>query len=521
MLFLCIALVLAVFSSCSGTASPGGSSSEDDAASSSSADNGVIEYAPPTLLYTPDQSLNPMECTDRYNSVLNELMYESLFTLDENFSPVPVLAEEYTTEDGITHQITIKSGVYFHNGTELTANDAAYSISQAMSSEKYSSRLGDIVSCEPTDAYTITIVLSKPNYMIYSLLDVPIIKNLSVEDEIPSGTGPYTYSGGTSPSMAAFAEYRDADSLPADEIILMAADSADIVSEFTSGRLSLIPSDPTGVGALEVRVDHETRYYDTTVLHYIGFNVQSDNVLLSTAEFRRAVSYAVDRAQMTDDVFDGYAVATASGIHPSVSFYDSSADEGAVYSLQSLSSILNSLGFEDSDGNTWLEYNLEEVSLRFIINSDNSRKVDAARSIVNTLRGVGVNITLSVLPWSEYLDALQTGDFDLYYAESQLTADFDMSEILLSGGALNYGGIDDGNYSELIDAYLAASTDESRSDAFTTLAQYLQSDASIIPLVFEKHSLITQRGMISGLSPTQSNVLRGFIGSTINQTYGG
>ena len=321
--------------------------------------------------------------------------------------------------------------------------------------------------------------------------------------------------------MAAFAEYRDADSLPADEIILMAADSADIVSEFTSGRLSLIPSDPTGVGALEVRVDHETRYYDTTVLHYIGFNVQSDNALLSTAEFRRAVSYAVDRAQMTNDVFDGYAVATASGTHPSVSFYDSSADEGAVYSLQSLSSILNSLGFEDSDGNTWLEYNLEEVSLRFIINSDNSRKVDAARSIVNTLRGVGVNITLSVLPWSEYLDALQTGDFDLYYAESQLTADFDMSEILLSGGALNYGGIDDGNYSELIDAYLAASTDESRSDAFTTLAQYLQSDASIIPLVFEKHSLITQRGMISGLSPTQSNVLRGFIGSTINQTYGG
>lgn len=517
-IFLCAVLLLTVCSACSGETVPESSlsSESNEVSSTSPSDTAEIEYAPFTLLYTLDKPLNPLVCTDIYNEVLGSLMYESLFALDSNFSPIPILAEEYTTEDGITYQFTIKSGVYFHDGTELTANDVAYSIRQASYSTKYSSRLADFYSCNPTGSYTFTLVLEKANYMLPSLLDIPIIKNLSLDSAVPAGTGPYIYESGDSPRLIAFNKHRDAGSLPVSEILLKAASADSIVAEFTAGQLSLVPTDPTGTDTLEIRADHEARYYDTTALQYIGFNQHSDKSLLSNPDFRRAVSYAVDRKQIVNTIFEGYAVSAPFGIHPSLSFYDSDLEKDSVYSLQSLSSILNSMNFEDSDGNNWLEYNSEEVVLKLIVNSDNSRKVDSARSIVNTLRNVGINITLSVLPWNDYIYALKEGNFDLYYAESQLTADFDLSEILTAGGSINYCGVENTEYSKLIDAYLSSSSDDERSAAFKELAQYIQNDASIIPILFKKHSVLSQRDMIFGLKPTQSSIVAGFVDCKIN-----
>ena len=67
-------------------------------------------------------------------------MYEGLFALkDKSLSPQPVLCETWETSDGIHYTITLKEGVTFHNGSALTAQDAAYSINEARSSSKYSS----------------------------------------------------------------------------------------------------------------------------------------------------------------------------------------------------------------------------------------------------------------------------------------------------------------------------------------------------------------------------------------------
>jgi len=44
-------------------------------------------------------------------------VYESLFTYDANFAPVPMLAESYTlTPDGRRYTIPLRKGVRFHTG---------------------------------------------------------------------------------------------------------------------------------------------------------------------------------------------------------------------------------------------------------------------------------------------------------------------------------------------------------------------------------------------------------------------
>ena len=56
-------------------------------------------------------------------------IFETLYTYDKQYLPVPHLAEGHTVADGgRRYTITLRKGVKFHNGKELTAADAVASI---------------------------------------------------------------------------------------------------------------------------------------------------------------------------------------------------------------------------------------------------------------------------------------------------------------------------------------------------------------------------------------------------------
>ena len=72
--------------------------------------------------------LNPYYTDSSYNVELIPLMYESLFAVNEDFSYENVLCETFSTEDGKVYRFDVKKGVKFHDGSELTAADVAYSL---------------------------------------------------------------------------------------------------------------------------------------------------------------------------------------------------------------------------------------------------------------------------------------------------------------------------------------------------------------------------------------------------------
>src|SRR5438552_4769395 len=58
-------------------------------------------------------------------------IYETLYTYDRNFVPIPLLAEGHTVSDGgRRYTITLRKGVRFHNGKEMTAADVVPSLTR-------------------------------------------------------------------------------------------------------------------------------------------------------------------------------------------------------------------------------------------------------------------------------------------------------------------------------------------------------------------------------------------------------
>ncbi|MDR0862093.1 MAG: ABC transporter substrate-binding protein [Oscillospiraceae bacterium] len=463
-----------------------------------------------SLRHNPDVSLNPITGTDPDNLRLGSLLYESLFALDERFTAVPVLCESYHTDNGKTFRFTIYEDIAMSDGTTMDAYDVAYSLNRARESSRLSARLSDITSVTVFERLTVEVTLGHVNYRLPTLLDVPIIKYGST-GTVPPGSGPYRYDAtGEEPMLVKSIEYRNSSLLPVDVIYLESCTDAELGERFTSQRIDLYEDDPMGGYRVIVPRDHETRYYDTTTLQFLGLNDRVE--AMRDPAFRRAIAAAADVRGLAAEIMGGHAVAAPLALSPRHALYNAAWEPKRTGSaFAELSGILAEMGFEDTDSDRYLEYMREDGShspftLTFIVNDDNEFKVAAAERIADVISRVGLDIELKVLPWDEFEAVLKSGGFDMYYGEVRLSADFNLSPLLLPGGSLDYGGMGGEKYRALLADFSAAESEKAQTDAARALCYAVEDDAPFIPLLYKQFAVHTGRNVARGLRPTQSGI---------------
>jgi len=113
---------------------------------------------------------------DMQGSTLNYIRYiawhffETLFTPDENFDPIPMLASGYTvSEDGRIYTITLREGILFHNGKELTSEDAVASVKRAVDRGKMLGSF-NILDVRAAGKYAMEIELAEPMGLVINAL---------------------------------------------------------------------------------------------------------------------------------------------------------------------------------------------------------------------------------------------------------------------------------------------------------------------------------------------------------------
>lgn len=470
------------------------SASGTDFSSAAKEEQAIPASIPFTLAFYPEYTLHPARAANRANLTLGSLLYEGLFSVDASFQAQPLLCSGYTvSEDGLTWTFTLREGITFSDGTPLTGTVAAQALRDAMAPDShYAQRLGGVRSVAAGEG-TVTVTLSIPNGALPVLLDIPIALG---DGDRPLGTGPYvlTEEATGETVLTARSGWWQGRSLPFQTIHLASVGQADdLISSFDAGDITLLDADLTGTNSLGYSGSYEAWDYSTTNLIYLGFNTQRGP--FRSAQLRRALSRGIDRRSIAEISFAHHAVPTALPIHPDSPLYHQLLSDSADYSPDDLVKGLEGqqLG---SDG------------LVFLVNSENSSKVAAAQRIVDQLSGAGVSISLERLSWTDYLAALERGDFDLYLAEVRLTADFDLTQLVGTRGGLNYGGWSDPSTDGLLSAFRAAGA-ELRSSAAASLCSHLIQNAPIVPICFKNGSVLTQWGRLSGLDPVRDNVFHG------------
>lgn len=470
-----------------------------------------------TLNCSKEYSFNPMTASNVSNILVTQLMYEELVTVDTAFNWQPNIVTECKSDDGTCWYFTVDTTRKFSDGTAVTAYDAAYSVQRAMRSPQFSARLSSVIGCSATSDSVFVINIYGANTRFPVLLNIPLIKDGTAGNAIPLGSGPYVLNEELT-ELTANEYYKNGASLPIDKIYLTELNEIeDKISAFEDGRLDLVTNDPTAFTNLGYGSANEKRAFSTTNMHYIGFNISGK--YFSNTLFRKAMTYIIDRESIVTDIMNGMATAATLPFHPASDYYNENFSEIISFSASKCESILDEAEVQDYDDDGFREIMVTgipvETEIDFIVCTDSTYKIQAARAITANMQDLGLKVTLRELGWDDYKAALTAGEYDMYYAETRLTADFNLKNLLLPGGTLNYGGIDDEKLTEYISAYMS-STDEDRQKNADYLFKYLTDTAPIVTICFEKQQVVTHSGIVTGMKPTQYNVFNGIDGWEIN-----
>ena len=464
-----------------------------------------------TLRYDPENSLNPITSLSSGNILLSSLLYEPLFTLGDGFMAKPVLCESWSIDetDALTHTYIIRPDIAMNDGSVLTADDVVYTLKQAMQKGRYVNRFDNVSGIASDGELTITVVLKSPNNRFNRLLDIPIIQAGSIDSSIPPGTGPYVLAGYVTKRLDRFTKHRYFSELPISTIRLLECGDNEVTEFFSDGAISLLWDDPSGAAALSLNNLFESRYFDTTTLQFLGFNARK--AAMRDPDVRRAIGCAVNRELITSDIMPGQSLAAPLAISPAYANYSSDWESSDVDPLVEMSALFARAGLVDTDGDPYLEYpdysgGYKLLNIDFIVNTENAHKVEAAYKIAETLRLSGIDIVVRELPWEKFMSALETGDFDMYYGEVAIGADFDFSSLILPGGTLDYGSTGSQEYTQYIEYFLEAKTLTGEIEAAKLLCSEIKYNAPFIPILYKRYAVYTPIGMLLSASPTQSGV---------------
>lgn len=494
-LLLMLALLICVFSGCAEESDepyvPTGSALEYEGDEYIDEDDGDGLDQKFSLAYYADRSMNPLVSTDFTNRTLFSLIYQGLFSVDRNYEAVPILCKSYQVSSDNKKYTFYLENATFSDGTRVTVEDVLATYTAAKESSYYSGRFTHITDIFTTDDGGITFSLRTPYENLALLLDIPILKASEIEAEFPLGTGPYilaTSLGGTSLQRRSDWWCKADMEVTAASIPLVAANSpSQIRDEFEFGDVGLVCADPCTYTYADFRSDFELWDCDNGYFLFLACNVNySEDDLFADQTFRAALTYAIDRELLSNNIFRGYARPTTLAVDPNSPYYTASLAAKYEYDSMKFMEILK-------------QYFITRP-IKLLVNSDDRLRLQTARAIAEMLTEQGL-VTETVEKSSyEFRTAITRAEYDLYIGRTKLSANMDLSCFFGAWGNVSYNGISD------TDTYNLCMNALANHGNYYNLHQKVADDGRIIPLLFYGYSIYAERGLLSDLEPARDNV---------------
>ncbi|MBI3812477.1 MAG: peptide-binding protein [Nitrospirae bacterium] len=345
--------------------------------------------------------------TTTLSTRLLEIIFDGLIEVDDRFEAKPRLAESWEhSQDGRTWTFHLKHGVRFHDGAELTADDAAFTfvkMKQLSNRIPFVFNFQDMEAVHVKDKYTFQITLKKALASFLRALDISILpKHLLEGQDIektsfnlhPVGTGPFKLKSWSDK-----------------EIILEANESYFLGRPYLDKiRVIVYPNREAAwaklmAGAVDffdfLTPDHyeilkqvpSFNFYSVPMPYYylLAFNLKKE--LFRDQKVRQALNYAVNKEEIVAKVLKGQGQPAAGTIFPGSWAYSSNL-KPYPYDPKKALALLAEAGWEDHDGDHLLDKNGRPLEFTVYVNSGDDIKQKTLLLIQQQLFDIGVRINI-------------------------------------------------------------------------------------------------------------------------------
>jgi len=366
---------------------------------------------------------DPVQQTDTTSVKATDHIYETLLTVDWEGSYHNVLAESFEQVDETTYEVSVRQGVTFHNGDELTAQDVQVSLDRYEGAPNEADVFTWYDSSEVLDDYTIQLNLKNAYGPLQnSLAAVPIVPQAAESGDVdleegPVGTGPYQFVEHEEDTLWRIERNEDHwfegnDTVPETPPIetvtyRIVVESSAQVAAIRGGDVDIINSpQPSSIADLQDNGDVEVTTAlgagNDQIFYPLGVT-PFDNV-----KVRQGVTRLIPRESIVEAVYNNTSIPAYGAISPMlgdyspVSLHEDIAGEYAGYHPEAAKQLIQE-GFEEAG--------IEAPFDTTIITNENPQRVQWCQLIKESMEATGLfNVSIDQFEWNTYLDRVNAED---------------------------------------------------------------------------------------------------------------
>ncbi len=484
---------------------------------------------------------DPLKSSDEIMTAFYSLVFKNLVELNEYQQCIPSIARSWKiTDDPKIWEVTINDKIYFHDGTELSADDIIYTIDTIKNyggQSPYLYNVNNIKSCEALDN-KIYITLTKEDSSLPWKLNIPIISRkdfLQTRDDSSflNGTGPFKVID-YNENFILIKKITDDTT-----VRLKSVDSYKESKEIIKPGNNSISIVPGKEGELYTkRVDLFQTEYIGNRFDFVSFNVNA--LLLNKPNVRKAISYFINVEEIVNQVYGENAVYADYPVHPksflnewsigAIHEYDPEKGKelmerekfpmsGGVYQR------IQQITGKDEEGNTIYYYRYYPVKFEILVNAYDSEKCMIAKLIKEQLESNGIQVTINEQSGEKIKDLIKRKSFDILISSISLNniPDPEIIGMLYTKTGLtgsnemyNVSNINDNVLNQLCIQAAKAGSMSDMINALNDIQYYLKDNVNYIGLCYMKKASIYSRSIIGSFGQDNFSFFRNGEYLTVN-----
>ncbi len=443
-------------------------------------------------------SMDPRLQNDTAAFRINELVFNGLTTIDQNLEPQPDLAEKIDQPDPQTYVFTLRKGVKFHDGTDMTADDVKATYDTMLNPDFKSPRraLYDAInSVDVVDKYTVKFNLKYPFSALLVFLDHGIVPKALADNPNsnlaanPVGTGPFKFSQWIKQDrieLTAFSDYfKGAPNIEKFTFRIIPDLNAEVVGVET-GEIQLLgnvgPPNARDTKRLQDTPKAGVKVLSTTAPGYTYVNLNLAKPVLADKNVRQALAYLTDRETIIKTIYAGISKPGCSPLSPGTWAWDASI-QCITYDTAKAASLLDAAGWKmGPDGKTRVKDGQPlRISLR--THTADDQRAQVAEFLQNSWKSAGIDVEVQpAVQFAALQDLLVKGDYDAIIVGWVSLSDPDraMYRSFQSASPSNWGKYKNAEVDKLLEDARKISARPDRKKLYLQAANMVVQDAPYI-----------------------------------------
>ncbi|MEM8963912.1 MAG: ABC transporter substrate-binding protein [Acidobacteriota bacterium] len=472
------------------------------------------------------------EVVVRSTPLANVILYQGLFrTLakerpDYSTGPAtfePQLAERWEfSDDRSTLTFFLRDDVQWSDGVPLTARDVRFSWEAQTHPEvnwpmaQVKEKITDV---EVIDDHTVRFHFSE----VYAqqLLDAVggVILPAHAWGELPFDQWRENLSWFLDNQVVA-GPYRVADWQPQQRIVLEAnpnyyladqpktqrivfqivPDRDSRLNQLRAGDLDVLELSPDDVDTLGELPDVHFRKFDFRQLVFLTWN--HANPLFADPAVRRALTFAIDRAEIIDVLYGEYAVLPSSP-YPTYVWARDASLEPRPHDPEQAMALLAEAGWRDTDDDGILDKNGEAFAFELLTNNDNQLRMDIATMVQQQLGAIGIAVETEAIEFNTLISREFAHDFEATVMSIGIDTSLDFSWFFHTDsidGGYNWMQYRNPEVDRVLDE-IGTFTDAKAAEPLHHELQKLLYDDQPITLLYQPQRVLATDRRLSGIEP--------------------